>query len=145
MKIRAIPTLFRLCTSGHTDGVVNSVSAAWDLAASRGHASISPEHLLAGIIKTGERRPHTVLRRMGFQLDAKGVSDLSGPPQLGKPFGWLHFDEATLDLLSAARGQARGMGHSYVGTEHVLLALLLGPTRPASNYLREQQVKMVKS
>ena len=33
------------------------------------------------------------------------------------------------DALDLAVEQARGLGHSYVGTEHMLLALTAGPTR----------------
>ena len=33
------------------------------------------------------------------------------------------------DALVLAVEQARGLGHSYVGTEHMLLALTAGPTR----------------
>ena len=33
------------------------------------------------------------------------------------------------DALELAVEQARGLGHSYVGTEHLLLALTAGPTR----------------
>jgi ATP-dependent Clp protease ATP-binding subunit ClpA len=33
------------------------------------------------------------------------------------------------DVLELAVEQARGLGHSYVGTEHLLLALTAGPTR----------------
>ena len=39
----------------------------------------------------------------------------------------MHYDEATLNLLLAAAANARSMGHSYVGTAHLLLALFQSP------------------
>jgi ATP-dependent Clp protease ATP-binding subunit ClpC len=140
MRIRAIPMMLRLSAQGHTDGVVNSVSKAWDLAASRGHGSISPEYMLAGIVKAGERRLHTILHRMGFRIDPSAVCELTDRPQSALSGGWLRFDQATVDLLSAARREARGMGHRYIGTEHLILAMLLEPSRPVSDYLRGQQI-----
>jgi ATP-dependent Clp protease ATP-binding subunit ClpC len=141
MRLRAIPTLLRLVVTGHTDGVINSVSAAWDLAVALGHLSISPEHLIAGMIKADEGRPPSILRRMRLSINSEELTELIDPAQPGRSACRCHFHQATLDLLAGARQQSRALGHHYIGTEHILLALLLGPSRPASNWLRGRKIE----
>ena len=108
MKIRAIPTLLRLTLSRHSDGVVNSVSVAWDLAVLRGHAYVTPEHLLAGIIQASERRPRTILHRMGFQIDPGAITELTGTALLGKAGEKIRFDDVNPRCYWRAPGINRG-------------------------------------
>ncbi len=49
------------------------------------------------------------------------------PLERGEPMGW---DASTLDLVRRAGRQGRALGHSYVGTVHLLLALSQGKDLP---------------
>jgi Clp amino terminal domain, pathogenicity island component len=52
IAVRRLFALLRLSLSGHTDGLVETVSAAWRLASSRGHGYVTPQHLLVGLSST---------------------------------------------------------------------------------------------
>lgn len=51
-----------------------------------------------------------------------------------------NFTEDCRQALSAARRESQQLGHGYVGTEHILLALLAKPDSPATRVLRHLDV-----
>jgi hypothetical protein len=123
---RAFPSLIRLSLAGFTDGAVNIASVAWRHAAARGHLFVTTAHLLAAMATTDYRPTRTNLGRLGLDLRAytHEVAELADPIRPGVPSRPLGFGPEVRSLLSKARLLARGMGHRYVGTEHVILALL---------------------
>jgi hypothetical protein len=82
---RAFVSLLRLSLAGYTDGAVNTLSAAWNLATLRGQHSVMPEHVLAGMVAT--EYGLATLRRLGVDVgdqladvcDVMGTSDREGP------------------------------------------------------------------
>ena len=138
MQLRAILSLLRLSGRGYTDGAVNALSAARRLAASRGHPSVTPEHLLAGMAASTYRPTRSLLGRLGIdsQAHAAEILELVGPDAPRDPSRRLDFGPEFRGLLADAQELARGRGRPYVGTEHLVLSLLSGPDCPAADALR---------
>jgi ATP-dependent Clp protease ATP-binding subunit ClpC len=128
-------TLWSLSFRGCTDNACQCFSIAWNIAETLNHDSILPEHLLAGMIYQSEQSPRTILRRLGVSWDA---DDLIEPARSEKPGHRLDFDPTTRAILKDAGDLARSWNHPEIGTEHLLLALLLGPAGPAREYLENQ-------
>ncbi len=91
-----------------------------------GHNYVGTEHLLLGLIKLGQGVAVNVLERMGLDLDTvrveveKQVGSSSGQ----KTTGNIPYTPRVKKVLALANKEAKGLNHSYVGTEHLLLGLL---------------------
>ena len=55
------------------------------------------------------------------------------------------FNERAQRVLSAAQKEAQGMRHSYVGTEHILLALLKNEDSVVTSLAKRQDVQRYES
>ncbi|RKX52231.1 MAG: hypothetical protein DRP30_06530, partial [Thermotoga sp.] len=55
------------------------------------------------------------------------------------------FSEKAAQVFVTAQEEAREMGHSYVGTEHILLGLLKVGKNPASDILADMGVTYSKT
>ncbi|MCD2196084.1 ATP-dependent Clp protease ATP-binding subunit [Actinomycetospora endophytica] len=74
-----------------------------------------PEGLAVRMITAQDVSPETLRRRVTATLPAAAATP---PPEL------IPFDAATRKVLELTFRQALRLGHNYVGTEHILLALL---------------------
>ena len=108
-----------------TPRLVRCLEAARQEAAGAGAAEVSTEHLLLGLFCEGVAAE--TLARLGVQVDDARARARQRFPQ-GDPV-------PSTALLDAAAGMARGAGLDYVGTEHVLLALVLDPGSRARRVL----------
>jgi ATP-dependent Clp protease ATP-binding subunit ClpC len=88
------------------------------------HNYIGTEHLLLGLIREEGGVAGRVLRELG--LDPARVKEmverLTGRGRHSG--GRIELAPATEKVLQDAIDQARGMGHHYIGTEHILLGLV---------------------
>jgi len=90
------------------------------------HNFVGTEHLLLGLIKLGQGVAVNVLQKMGLDLETvrmeveKQVG--TGPDQ--KLMGNIPYTPRVKKVLALAAKEARALGHTYVGTEHILLGLL---------------------
>ncbi|MBD3222185.1 AAA domain-containing protein [bacterium] len=90
------------------------------------HEYIGTEHLLLGIIREGEGIAANVLRRLGIDFDRiqkeieATVSPMNGPVSIGE----IPFTPRAKKVLELSIDEARLHNHNYVGTEHLLLALI---------------------
>lgn len=88
------------------------------------HNYIGTEHLLLGLIREEGGVAGRVLRELG--LDPARVKEmverLTGRGR--HTGGRIELAPATEKVLQNAIDQARGMGHHYIGTEHILLGLV---------------------
>ena len=90
------------------------------------HGYVGTEHLLLGLIALGQGVAVEALRNLGVDLQSvrveveKAVG--SGPET--KTIGNVPFTPRAKKVLALSASEARGLGHGYVGTEHILLGLL---------------------
>jgi ATP-dependent Clp protease ATP-binding subunit ClpC len=90
------------------------------------HEFIGTEHLLLGLIRGGAGVAATVLHEAGVDLRLVRISVErlieSGPDMV--TMGRLPQTPAAKRVIEYAIEEAGHLGHDYVGTEHLLLALL---------------------
>jgi ATP-dependent Clp protease ATP-binding subunit ClpC len=93
--------------------------------AERAHQSlIGTEHLLIGLIEEDGGVAGRVLREMGLEGERvrEMVMRLTGEGK-NPPEGKIELSNDTQQVLEFAVDEARRLGHHYIGTEHLLLAL----------------------
>jgi ATP-dependent Clp protease ATP-binding subunit ClpC len=90
------------------------------------HDYIGTEHLLLGIIREGEGVAANVLRRLNidFSRIQKAVEDSVTAPMGPVSIGEIPFTPRAKKVLELSIDEARLHNHNYVGTEHLLLALI---------------------
>ncbi|MFE2036075.1 Clp protease N-terminal domain-containing protein [Streptomyces scopuliridis] len=102
------------------------VVASQNKAREGGHTQIGTGHLALGLLDDPEGLAAQVLVAQGVQLETvkEAVSEALPEPS-GEPVPDLvPFDARAKKVLELTFREALRLGHNYVGTEHVLLALL---------------------
>jgi len=111
----------------YTDRARRVIVLSQEEARRLGHTWIGTEHLLLGL--TGEETgiAAKVLQALGIELDAarEEVVQIIGRGDTTNPeSGHIPFTPRTKKVLEMAPHEAAQLGHNYIGTEHLLLALL---------------------
>src|SRR5258708_32468881 len=90
------------------------------------HDYIGTEHILLGLIREGEGVAAKALESLGISLEAarRQVEEIIGPGQQA-PSGHVPFTPRAKKVLELSLREALQLGHNYIGTEHILLALIL--------------------
>ncbi len=103
------------------------------------HDYIGTEHLLLGIIREGEGVAANVLRRLNLEFDRiqKAIEDSVTAPMGPVSIGEVPFTPRAKKVLELSIDEARLHNHNYVGTEHLLLALIREGEGVAARVLRE--------
>lgn len=97
----------------------------------RGEGYVEPEHLLLGLLH-GE---DTGALRLLDRLDLSGgdvreaVAGTLAPEAAGTRVETSQLSPAAKKVVEQARRETEATGHDYVGTEHLMLALLLGSSK----------------
>lgn len=106
------------------------------------HDSVGAEHLLLGIIKLGTGTAFTVLTKMGLKLDTVRMEIEirlgTGPDH--ETIGNIPYTPRVKTVLALAAKEAKGLNHTYVGTEHILLGLLREGDNAAAQVLKSLDV-----
>jgi len=91
------------------------------------HAYIGPEHILLGIVKEGNGIAANVLKGLDLDLNnvRKQVESMLTPGSDTAAITKLPQTPSARKIFDLAIQEARGLHHSYVGTEHLLLGLIL--------------------
>lgn len=108
-----------------TDGVKNAWKFAASEAAKLGSDYIGTEHLLLGIAHEKDSAGGKILNSLGLTVDA--VEQLLSQYSQGRSLfstGEVYAAPRTKRVLEMAVEEANELGNSYVGTEHLLLAIL---------------------
>ena len=108
-----------------TDGVKNAWKFAASEAAKLGSDYIGTEHLLLGIAHEKDSAGGKILNSLGVTVDA--VEQLLSQYSQGRSLfstGEVYAAPRTKRVLEMAVEEANELGNSYVGTEHLLLAIL---------------------
>jgi ATP-dependent Clp protease ATP-binding subunit ClpB len=117
-----------------------ALRAAIDLAATRRHTQVTPEHLLATLLEAGEGVVLPVLGKVGArpqEIRADVNAALEGQATLAA--GGNAAEPTTspelMQVLRAAEHEASALQDEYISTEHLLLSLA-GHNSPAGEALR---------
>ena len=109
-----------------------------------GHGYIETEHILLGLLKQNSSTGAIILKGLGVDIDEplaevaqlpKGAADradIEKPPQ----------SAGARRVIEYAVKEARTFGHNYIGTEHILLGLLLEADGTAVKVLTNLGVKI---
>ncbi|MCX0277241.1 ATP-dependent Clp protease ATP-binding subunit [Nocardia zapadnayensis] len=89
------------------------------------HNYIGTEHILLGLIHEGEGVAAKALEGMGISLDQvrEQVTEIIGQGQQA-PSGHIPFTPRAKKVLELSLREALQLGHTYIGTEHILLGLI---------------------
>lgn len=89
------------------------------------HNYIGTEHLLLGLVHEGEGIAAKALVSLGVVLEGvrQEVEEVIGQGQQA-PSGHIPFTPRAKKVLELALREALQLGHNYIGTEHILLALI---------------------
>jgi hypothetical protein len=101
----------------------NSVVAAQNAAREAGNDEITPDHLVLGVLNDPEALVTKLLRAQ--RIDAESLRDsITLPRAADKVPALIPFSGAARKALELTFREALRLGHNYIGTEHILLALL---------------------
>ena len=121
-----------------TDRVKKVMQIAREESVRLGNDYVGTEHLLLGLVKEGDGVAVAVMRSMGVDLEdlssniEKTITSTGGMMTIGQ---MLPFTPRAKKVLEIAANEARSMSHKYIGTEHLLLALMKDTESAAANAL----------
>ena len=121
-----------------TDRVKKVMQLAREESVRLGNDYVGTEHLLLGLIREGDGVAVAVLKNLGIDLDdlarniEKSISSSGGMMTIGQ---MIPFTPRAKKVLEIAAQEARSMSHKYIGTEHLLLALMKDHESAAANAL----------
>jgi len=100
-----------------------AVVAAQNAAHEAGNSEITPDHLLLGVLSDPAALATVLLNLQ--KVDAKALrAAVTLPPGGPEPPELIPFSGPARKVLELTFREALRLGHNYIGTEHVLLALL---------------------
>jgi hypothetical protein len=104
----------------------NVVIAAQNEARAAGNDQIAPAHLVLGLLTEPNGLAAQAIVGLGVPLAAVRSTATATllPPAAGQVPELIRFDPQAKKALELTFRQSLRMGHNYVGTEHILLALL---------------------
>ncbi|WP_405730878.1 ATP-dependent Clp protease ATP-binding subunit [Streptomyces sp. NBC_01537] len=99
------------------------VVAAQEEARTASNAEITPEHLVLGLLSQPDGLGAKAILAQGVTFDTVRRT-VTLPPAAEQLPALIPFDQGAKKALELTFREALRMGHNYVGTEHMLLALL---------------------
>ncbi len=109
-----------------TDRARRVVVLAQDEARMLDHNYIGTEHILLGLIHEGHGLAAKALESLGISLAVvrQQVEEIIGRGQQQPPSGHIPFTPRAKKVLELSLREALQLGHTYIGTEHILLGLI---------------------
>ncbi|MFW2107190.1 ATP-dependent protease ATP-binding subunit ClpC [Bacillus spizizenii] len=110
-----------------------------------GHNNIGTEHILLGLVREGEGIAAKALQALGLGSDKiqKEVESLIGRGQ--EMSQTIHYTPRAKKVIELSMDEARKLGHSYVGTEHILLGLIREGEGVAARVLNNLGISLNKA
>ena len=120
------------------------IEIANDISVELGHNYIGTEHILYGLVKEGEGIAAKVLLNKGITEDKilKKIEELLGRGKDIKES--LGFTPRTKKVLENAFLEAKRIGYNFIGTEHLLLAIMKEENCIAVRIITELKVEIPK-
>ena len=111
--------------SGFTNKANEALNYAIDIAGELGHSYIGSEHMLLGIIKEGSGVAAKALAEHGIAYESieKMLKETVGSGAK-TTLGPNDFTPRSKRILEMAVAASRSLGHNYIGTEHILMAII---------------------
>jgi len=128
-----------------TERAQKVLALAQEEAVRLGHNNIGTEHILLGLIKEGEGIAAKALTSLGLGLEKiqDEVESLIGRGQ-EQPTNIAYTPRAK-KVIELSMDEARKLGHTYVGTEHILLGLIREGEGVAARVLNNLGVSLNKA
>ncbi|MBQ8763482.1 MAG: ATP-dependent Clp protease ATP-binding subunit [Clostridia bacterium] len=125
-------------TQKANEALNNSITAAENL----GHTYVGSEHILLGLLKESGGMAYTALsaKKVSYsEVETIIKSSMGiGSPTVLSPND---FTPRAKNIIDTAILQGRGMGHSYIGTEHILMGIIREGTGAATEILASMGVQ----
>jgi len=126
------------------------ITLAMEEAHRLGHNYLGTEHLLLGILKEGNNIAIQVLEKMGVSLSGlkTRIEEMLSTTHRVESFymgAQIALTPRAKRVLELAYTEAKELGHPYVGTEHLLLALLREGEGVAVKALEEEGVDLFRA
>ncbi|TMN22356.1 ATP-dependent protease ATP-binding subunit ClpC [Lentibacillus cibarius] len=110
-----------------------------------GHNNIGTEHILLGLVSEGNGIAAKALESLGLEV-AKIQEEVEKLIGSGKqPMQTVHYTPRAKKVVELSQDEARKLGHSYVGTEHILLGLIREGEGVAARVLNNLGVSLNKA
>lgn len=128
-----------------TERAQKVLSLAQEEAVRLGHNNIGTEHILLGLVFEGEGIAAKALVALGLDLEKvqREVETMIGRGQ-GKPLNIAYTPRAK-KVIELSMDEARKLGHTYVGTEHILLGLIREGEGVAARVLNNLGISLNKA
>ncbi|MDX3226331.1 Clp protease N-terminal domain-containing protein [Streptomyces sp. ME19-01-6] len=109
----------------YTPRAKNVIMAAMNEAQAARNSDIRPEHLLLGLLVEPEGLAAKAITAQDVLLDTvRQAATAALPPAADEVPDLIPYDAASRKVLELTFREALRLGHNYIGTEHILLALL---------------------
>ncbi|KGP72519.1 ATP-dependent protease ATP-binding subunit ClpC [Pontibacillus yanchengensis] len=128
-----------------TERAQKVLALAQEEAVRLGHNNIGTEHILLGLVREGEGIAAKALGALGLASDKiqEEVEQLIGSGD--KVSQTIHYTPRAKKVIELSMDEARKLGHSYVGTEHILLGLIREGEGVAARVLNNLGVSLNKA
>ncbi|HLR61770.1 MAG TPA: ATP-dependent protease ATP-binding subunit ClpC [Lentibacillus sp.] len=110
-----------------------------------GHNNIGTEHILLGLVREGNGIAAKALESLSLEVTKiqQEVENLIGTGK--QPMQTIHYTPRAKKVVELSQDEARKLGHSYVGTEHILLGLIREGEGVAARVLNNLGVSLNKA
>jgi ATP-dependent Clp protease ATP-binding subunit ClpA len=127
----------------------NAVVAAQNAAHEAANNEITPDHLLLGVLSDPAALATVLLNRQHVDVGAVRAA-IELPPGGAEPPELIPFSGPARKVLELTFREALRLGHNYIGTEHLLLALLelegdAGPLHSAGIDKERVEVDLIRA
>lgn len=125
-----------------TERAQKVLALSQDEAVRLGHNNIGTEHILLGLLREGEGIAAKALTALGLKAEEiqAEVELLIGKGE--KASQTIHYTPRAKKVIELSMDEARKLGHTYVGTEHVLLGLIREDEGVAARVLRNLDISL---
>ena len=127
-----------------TNRAEKAINIANEISAELGHNYIGTEHLLYGLVEEGSGLASKVLQDQGLTSEKvlEEIDELIGRAEpIDKPVG---FTPRTKRVIENAFVEAKKMGQDYIGTEHLLIGIMIEGDSVAVRILMDSDVNSQK-
>ena len=128
--------------TGFTQKANSALNSAISSAENFGHTYVGSEHILLGLLSESGGMAYTALTaRKATYGDVEAIIRSSigvGSPTVLSPND---FTPRAKNIIDTAILQGRGMGHSYIGTEHILMGIIREGTGAATEILSQMGIQ----